>query len=259
MNFKKYMEAHWYAGQEYRLGSSKHPNIDQLFKDIAAREGDPSKILISNTVYNKIGINPRTTNRTPVGQYFYPLDYVMKIGFEHLPWGGGRQYAVVAKLLPGANVLVMTTAGAPDVQSIDIATYDFPYKDKLIQRAGGFENFKKIYDQYFVNRGWTAKSNHSILWVVTYGISSGEKPENSSEPMYGHGTGRNYRVHLSERMTGIFVSMGIDGFYDTGTGTIHPNEKHQCLMFNLGKVRSITTVDLTSSKPKGFHGDTGSL
>lgn len=54
-------------------------------------------------------------------------------------------------------------------------------------------------------------------------------------------------------MTTSFLRMGIDGFVDWGTNTIHPSEPYQCVFFGSGKVQIVDSFENTEwfkDKPK---------
>jgi hypothetical protein len=254
--FRDFIEANFYKGKEYRYpstnGEQKYPDVNQMLNDIAADHNYDERLLVTHSPLNKIGLNPRTTHYTPVGQSFFPLNYAIKTGAISPQHYGDRRYIHIVRIKPDANVLMMTSTGAPNIKSPDfnLETYDFPYKQQLIKRCGGFDNFKKIFDQYFIKKGFETRSNYSILWVTVFGLSQMEKPLSmNTEYLPGFQAGaRQRRSLMSERMTAIFTQMGIDGFYDKGTGSIHFNKPTQVQMLNLTKVEPVVTIDLLSNK-----------
>ena len=204
----------------------KHSISDIIFQraDYALRFPGTSisNDFVSFTSIEKLGVNPRSPYKTPIGVYAYPTSYVYKeIGDRSttwLPFAGDKPYANFFKLSNSANVIISSTFKKHEYEE---------YLERLAQKFG----FDEVEDlKYAASDESYVKTRFGFLWYVTYKLSS----------KYG----KNGPVAWNK----IMRDLGIDAMIDDDSGTIHENEPTQIVIFNVRIIEVIDRVRNTRSK-----------
>lgn len=161
---------------------------------------------VSFTSLEKLGINPGSEFKTPLGIYSYPLTYVNDAiaGGEHpgdaLPFAGNFEFA---NLFSAKGNII-------DLNNVSKSEYD--------------EYVEKILSNYPKRQKAVDKANKSTasfgqkLWSLTQQIANKDPVE----------------------WNAVFRKIGISGCYDKGEGIIHTNEPTQAVFFS---IQSITQVE----------------
>lgn len=105
--------------QKLKQINDQHPNDD---------------LYVHYSLYDKLGINPRSKFKTPIGIYSYPMDYMLDIGGKP-PYAGDRPYMVIFKVLDKSNVWDMS----PDELTIS------KEKLKLIGLDNDYKNDEEVW------------------------------------------------------------------------------------------------------------------
>jgi len=196
---------------------------DQEFRDpllalqhIQKTHPNPENLIVTYTSIDKVGINPSTKYNTPLGIYFYPLDYVIEKKMN-VPFAKDQPYINVCEFTRPHKILQMIS-DVSNQKEMGLLPLFFPKEDvnNAIQEAN-----KKINSKDF-----TLRSNYSMLWLTTLILS-------------------NYNP---VQWNSIMRKCGIDGFVDNGTSTIHPYEPTQGIVFEIKSIKKIHVID--NRKPK---------
>jgi hypothetical protein len=207
MNFKHWLllnEKITVKGQEFR---------DPLFalQYIQKNHSNPENLVVTYTAIDKVGINPKSGYNTPLGIYFYPLNYVIEMKMD-VPFAKEQPYINVCEFTRPHKILQMTS-DTSNQKEMGILPLFFPKEDvdNAIQEVN-----KKINSKDFL-----LKSNYSMLWLTTLVLSN-------FNPVQWNATMRK---------------CGIDGFVDNGTSTIHPYEPTQGVVFEIKSLKKIHVID----------------
>lgn len=198
-----------------------HVAAIEYLKSLENEEGF-NKIGVSLTVLPKLGINPLTKYDTPVGVYFYPVEYYI----DTISSGGELPYA----------------HNAPHIQIFKYNTDRILYIDEITQKENDIilskliENSKKlgvdlefIEDAYYVNALNSArvKTLGGKLWYTTFQIAS----EHDNPPVMWNKILRNV--------------LDYDVVYDNGSGIIHENEPSQGCVLNPKVIKRLKMINAT--------------
>jgi hypothetical protein len=200
MNFKQWLilsEAITVDGKEFRQP------LDAL-KYIQNNHPNPENLFITFTAIDKVGINPKSQYDTPLGIYFYPLDYVVK-NEMNVEFAGNQPYINLCEFIRPDKILHMN----PDIENqkglelLDI----FPKEE--VDAA-----LRSIEEKYEL------RSDYSKLWLVTKELAS-------DKPIL-------WNANLRK--------CGIDGFVDHGTKTIHRSEPTQGVVLTGTSLKRILVI-----------------
>jgi len=200
MNFKQWLilsEAITVDGKEFRQP------LDAL-KYIQNTHPNPENLFITFTAIDKVGINPKSQYDTPLGIYFYPLDYVVE-NEMNVEFAGNQPYINLCEFIRPEKILHMN----PDIENqkglelLDI----FPKEE--VDAA-----LRSIEEKYEL------RSDYSKLWLVTKELAS-------DKPIL-------WNTNLRK--------CGIDGFVDHGTRTIHRSEPTQGVVFTGTSLKRILVI-----------------
>lgn len=195
---------------------------------------------ISFTSIEKLGINPSTKYATPVGVYAYPTaDPWFEIAWRAtmnntagaIPFAVHQPYVQLFRARSGSGMVVVNEEGraVQGRQIIDRALRE-------LERTRSGEDMAWVREQ-MREKGYDLRSDMSMLWLTTMLLShrdryADRRVANSLRP-------DNQHVALWTKM---MLDLGIAGFEDRGSGTIHPNEPHQAVIFRMRDVELINTV-----------------
>lgn len=191
-----------------------------------------TNLFVSFTALDKLGINPGSTDSTPLGIYAYPADYVIsEIGSDepmtNLPYAGEHQFANLFKAK--GNII--------NIQTIDRASVDQYYQRirDYLETIGEDQYVFDQFDKAIAEASAKAKINTAggRLWYVTMEVA---------HLLAESGSG-NVPVAWNKLMRAI----GIDGCVDIGrdgegAGIIHENEPCQAVFFSIASVTDVNRV-----------------
>lgn len=169
-------------------------------------KGQPG-VFVHFTNLEKIGVNPQSDYKTPIGIYAYPIDYVLEKNYiRHLPFAGDRKFLYVLK-----------AQNPPlDLQKID----DLQFKKF-------FKELKKLYPQkvkILIANRWEnyalVDTPGGLLWSLLYQVSAGN-PATWNK---------------------IMRQLGINGVLDNGDGIIHVNEPTQAMFTSIQDLKILEVV-----------------
>ena len=190
-------------GQEFRSPL-------QALKHMYETHPNPENLIVTFTRWDKVGINPKS-HFFPVGVYFYPLDYVIKVELK-VPFAGQQPYLNVCEFTRPEKILHMTKDKS-NQKGMELLSV-FPKESVDIAL--------KIVEDKLMNRDPVVKilSDYSKFWLTMEEISQ-----------------RN-PVTLNVN----FRKCGIDGFVDHGTGTICGDEPTQGVVLTGTSLKRILVV-----------------
>lgn len=233
--------------QEARKNAELNPKVSvnqQIFNAMAqyketfkANNLDIPNVFVSFTELPKLGINPLSKYKTPIGIYAYPASYIISelgntLDPRHsLPFAGERRYANIFSLKSGSKVLV--------ISNDENAQY-MPYYEKLSAMFS-----KDDVDQLRLlgengEPAYRAKiPNHmgGVFWFVTMKLANRLMRQRGMESM---SVAWNY----------LFRKIGIQAVIDYGDGIIHENEPTQIVVFDTSAITNVKLVDNKYSKIK---------
>ena len=208
--------------KEWLLLIEKTMLKDQEFRDpllalkyIQKTHPNPENLAVTFTEIDKVGINPQTKHKTPLGIYLYPLNYVIERKMN-VPFVKDQPYINVCEFIRPEKILHMTSDksnqnlyhGKNNQDGMELLNV-FP-KEQVDQAIENIENVDGA-----------IRSNYSKLWLVTQILAN-------KNPI-------QWNANLRK--------CGIVGFIDHGTGTIHMNEKTQCVVFTTSALKLLHSIN----------------
>jgi hypothetical protein len=177
----------------------KYENVHDLLVDFYHdHENEHEYWFVSFTKVDKLGINPSSKYSTPIGIYSYQLKYAVDEGaIEELPFAESEPFVNLFKISSDALVLDM-----------DMPESEFDYHIRAISSKFGKSPSEELGE-------YELRSNGSGLWLFARELA-GKDPAKWNK---------------------IFRSVGIDGFVDNGTGTIHTSETTQAVFFSTAVIQ----------------------
>jgi len=189
-------------------------------KRIQKTHPNPENLVVTFTAIDKVGINPKSKYDTPLGIYFYPLDYVIEKKMN-VPFAGNQPYLNVCEFTRPDKILHMTD-DVNNQKGLELLNV-FPQEE--VDAA-----MQNISNKYIFH------SDYSKLWLVTREIAG--KRAIDVYPAYGVEEKTNEAVLWNTNLR----KCGIDGFLDHGTGTIHRNEPTQGVVFTANSLKRILVI-----------------
>jgi hypothetical protein len=116
--------------------------LEQLKKYVVADSERPTHFIQFSSI-NKLGMNPSSRFKTPMGIYSYPLIETMfnQLKKGDIPFASGRDYIIVFKQKPGSNILVAGVDSISDDQFNSMAEKLFT--KEAARLAGNFEFYEE--------------------------------------------------------------------------------------------------------------------
>jgi len=240
--------------------SNPDKNVKSTFMDdlrsTIAKKGK-GEYFVSFTDLNKIGVNPTSKYDTPLGIYFYPVDFVL--GFKttgELPFAGERKYAQVVKAKAGTIVDVSGMTDGEEQEwykKIDKVFVDYMKQARNYSKLP--EGERAVFDREFnglVPAIVKKASEHAKIkgkaggrfWYVTMQVAT--KMVDGQSDLIG-----SVKEH-PKRWNTLFRKLGINACIDNGNGIIHNNERNQAIFFDKSGFEQVDTImnNLTASPIK---------
>lgn len=263
---------------------------DQEFRDplfalqyIEKKHPNPQNLVVTFTELDKVGINPRSYYETPLGIYFYPLNYVVERNMK-VPFAGDKPYINVCEFANPNKILHMTSddSNQKGLELLDV----FPKEEvekaimkinpkktlekpalEVTKKAQEYNDYKKTklnnpqYDQEKENdlyKKYMDSKNY-------YDNLKNELGVNYLDPNEKYSFYSNYsELWIVTRILAYgkpilwnknLRKCGIDGFVDHGTGTIHTNEKTQGVVFAADALKLLHSIPNynTKSEPTKYR------
>lgn len=205
---------------ESRKNPSMSTRSDICSELIELETHNSGNMYVSFTEIKKLGINPDNQFHTPTGIYSYPLSYVVDIindsgSTDNLPFASNRPYA-----------WVLTVQGV----KLDVVNYNRSTAEIDIKKLDGF--VKKHRLKYFVGLVDTCADLFNQVNAVAKSYIDETKQTS----------------HLQHTISSMMVHvLGYDYCEDLGSGTIHPDEPYQCVVYN---PKAIVKKELLFTKSK---------
>lgn len=198
---------------------------------------------VSMTSLPKLGINPGSDYNTPLGIYFYPADYYMKIkGGDKptkLPFVDDAAYIQIFELLGNIE----------DIDNLDVSKYNsyvsklYANIDKVAKLIGQSENntHKKMANALMsAGTQSNVKTYGGQLWYVMYMLSRLEEVDPDGYSADGK------RGAAAPRSSVIWNSLlrilGLSGVIDNGEGIIHQNEPYAGVIADPRSIKHLETI-----------------
>jgi hypothetical protein len=185
-------------------------------------EGGLKNLFVSFTQIEKLGINPGSTYKTPLGIYAYPAEYVVdsssggKSMHASLPFAGEHPWVNIFK--SRGNIVNLSSMNQPEAEKyykvITSNVISSEFLGELIRRSYDEANFPD--------------SAGGEFWYVTLKIAE-------------H-IARRKSIPVSRAWNRLFRTIGIDGCVDEGVGIIHESEPTQAVFFSSSAVELVERV-----------------
>lgn len=211
---------------------------------------------------NKIGINPKTPYKTPVGIYAYPIlpEFMRQVREGTVPFASDAKYISILEPTSPETILSVSNTNISKLRILK----------KLISR----ETVKK-----FALEGQTLEADIERIELAIRVFGKNREKENfptqqfDRDPWWyvvwasGSGKGASEIYNKSEKgakrqndfakifmatwlaseknpavWNGILRYLGFSAVYDTNAGVIHPNEKQQAVFLSKSAIKVIKTI-----------------
>lgn len=185
-------------------------------------EGGIKNLFVSFTEIEKLGINPGSTYKTPLGIYAYPAEYVVdsssggKSMHASLPFAGEHPWVNIFK--SRGNIVNLSSMNQTEAEKyykvITSNVISSEFLGELIRRSYDEANFPDRAGGEF--------------WYVTLKIAE-------------H-IARRKSIPVPRAWNRLFRTIGIDGCVDEGVGIIHESEPTQAVFFSSSAVELVERV-----------------
>ena len=237
-----------FVNEEFLINKQTFRSPLPALEHIAKTHEQPQNIVVTFTTVDKIGINPQSPYKTPIGIYFYPLDYVIE-NKMNVPFAGDAPFINVCQFTRPHKILHMHNkepqkgmerlAFVPKeiLNSIDISDNrlrsDYSQLWLTTMELSKLPNIlpKKTKIQNEVSLFKKLKS--AISQFVPADVY--ESPKNTNSPVL-------WNRYLRDA--------DIDGFVDHGTGTIHPQEPTQGVVLLANAIKRIHVIPNLTKKSR---------
>lgn len=179
----------------------------QALKHMHETHPNPENLVVTFTIWDKVGINPKS-KFSPVGVYFYPLYYVIKVQLE-VPYAGRQPYLNVCEFTRPEKILHITEDKSNE-KGMELLSV-FPKESVDIA-------LKIVEDK--IMRGFPITGDYTKFWLMVKQISQ-------NNPV-------TFNVNLRK--------CGIDGFVDHDTGTIFADEPTQGVVLTGNSLNRILVI-----------------
>lgn len=193
-------------------------------------------VLFHKSELNKVGINPKSKYGTPIGIYTYPLTerIYSQLVDGALPFKGESTFTHFLKVREEyrKNIPVVSARGhqiAGDPVSEDVV------KEVFYEHLG----YDDARYERMVSEVREDGNGHPVdfVWRAMMYISRKINPDKASA-MWAK----------------LMTSVGIYGVIDLGSGTVHPNEPEQAVVFSKEVVEQIHTEEVSAHIPRNVEG-----
>lgn len=191
-------------------------SINQSIADYVESSDQPA--YVSFTALDKLGVNPRSIHKTPVGIYAFPADYVLEKtrggkSMINLPYAGDVGFANLFHVQ--GNMLMIREMLESDVeqhyqQLAEI--WSKLVKWKIERSMNQIQKFVDLAPKEAIIKDLPG----GRLWYVTMKVA---------ELM-----AKKFSGTMIVQWNKLFRLLGYDGIHDTGAGIIHKNEPTQSLL-----------------------------
>jgi hypothetical protein len=200
---------------------------------------------ITMTEIPKVGINPRSEYNTPIGIYFYPLDFykeTIENEYDELPFQHNAKYInLIKSKSPKPSVLSLTDVTQTEKLEIieKIKSLEVFSKDKTVINSD-IENI--ISDSHYYS---LVKTPGGKLWYILMRVA--QYLSNHSKKYFG--TNSNSRVIWNW----LLRRLNYKAVIDLGGGIIHNNEPTQGLFLSIEDVNLVKSINNIIDKVKGKY------
>ena len=254
-----------FVNEEFLINKQTFRSPLPALEHIAKTHEQPQNLVVTFTQIDKIGINPQSLYKlTPVGIYFYPLDYVIEKKMN-VPYAGNLPYINVCEFTRPHKILHMHKKEP----------------QKGMERLAFVP--KEILNSIDIS-GNRLRSDYSQLWLTTMELSKLHNilPKKTNEvflfkklksaisqflPADAYESPKNINSPVSKLQiipatvyeipknspvlwNRYLRDADIDGFVDHGTGTIYPNEPTQGVVLLASAIKRIHVIPNKTKKSR---------
>lgn len=208
-------------------------------KYLKSLPGDLRDYGVSMTEIPKLGINPKTEHHTPIGIYFYPADYYVRIieGNYALSFQHDARYIQILQLSGNVETISSLTADGFN-RYIEILYKNINQIAQL--RKEDIVTTKSRLKQYIENALDNNKADVNTpgghLWYILYGLS--------------YGLNRDIKRNSLVLWNSLIRMLGIDIVVDYGGKIIHENEPTQGVALTPTSIKHLFTFE---NSPGDYH------
>lgn len=200
-------------------------SINQSIADYVESSSEPA--YVSFTALDKLGINPKSIHKTPVGIYAFPAEYVIEKtkggkSMINLPYAGDVGFANLFHVQ--GNWLWIDKMSEADAEQHyqQLAQIWSKLARWKIERST--DQIQKLINEA-PNKALVKDLPGGRFWYVTMRVA---------ELMV-----KKFKGTMIVQWNKLFRLLGYDGLHDTGAGIIHKNEPTQSLFFTIDVVKDV--------------------
>lgn len=187
---------------------------------------------ISMTEVPKLGINPLSEYDTPLGIYFYPVDYYVRIVTKER-WGN-----IPGKKLPFQHNTPYIQIFSYNGDQLDISNVsDEEYNRIMGELTDWFTPHMVEIAEKISESEARVKSNGGRLWHIMYYLTIHDKSK--------------WSPHVN--WNNLIRALGYTSVIDRGKGIIHPNEPTQGFVADPTVITRLEQIQKSYKNPKGKH------
>jgi hypothetical protein len=184
--------------------------------------GGTPNLFVSFTSIDKLGINPTSQYKTPIGIYSYPADYVRtQVGpynqMDRLPFAGNSEFANIFKVK--GNIIDLKNMADTEIIPYFTAISNLWAKESGRPWKQAVDDIEELINDSMRNSNFAGYAG-GRLWYVTMMASI-------------NFFGPKWKLDVPVAWNKLFRAIGIDGAVDLGVGIIHTAEPAQAVFFSI--------------------------
>lgn len=191
----------------------------QELQQLANKFGTDNVVVRFVTVL-KLGINPKFSfESTPMGLYFYPIQYVLD-NFNSIPYAANFPYALVCKIVPNAKIWNLPNTNVNTMKQQLKGAIHKMFPNAKFDKLDNSTNIKELWN--------------SIAPTILSHHMHDAKPF-----QFAFVDSKSLPFNVVRDFRKLLVSMGIDGIWEGDNDIIYRNEPNQVVIFQTNKVKQL--------------------
>lgn len=186
---------------------------------------------------NKLGVNPNHEyTTTPLGIYAYPLEYILQLGWNHIPYAANRPYITVFKDTANLKQKFVIDYNSDYDDILDFSfRCEGPLRELLLKKYNRELSEYIEWDLDLEGYDETEQANIMYKLLITRNMTE------ISSPVDDDNDDIKKLFLTPSDQTYILRKAGYTSLIDS-TGAIHSNESHQAVFFDVSKLKVIKQI-----------------
>lgn len=255
----KYVFVSVMGARSHQEKNVKIKNVDVLKKYYEQDSTETPTYFISYTDINKIGINPSTEYKTPIGIYTYPLVYMYEAVTQNaVPFASDRQYIQLVKRT--TDKILQTKTYNKKTYEANVRKLEDLYNNniEIVRKnssaaAKRLSGYVKLQEDKLEDFSHIKQIAHKLAANNVKRFQSRSKQEQLTCLIWSLTQTLSYLLNKSNpvvKWNSLLRYIGFELVIDTGLGFIHSNEPTQAVFLEKSALYLVSTLLNNNEKDK---------